>query len=148
MEKGRIVVGVDGSRSSGDALRWAMGEARLRGATVDAVHVWRYPPVTYVPGIVDAPVFAHDDLEAQAGAVLDRAVDAVLAAGDDGAPVVERVVLEGPTAERLCQWSRHAELLVVGHRGRGGFTGLLLGSVAQQCSSHAACPVVVVRPRA
>lgn len=142
----RIVVGVDGSKESQNALRWALTEARLRGAAVEAVHVWRYPAWTYAPVILTPPVFAHDDLVAEARSVLDHAVDAVLAGGPDG-PTVERVVVEGGAAEQLVDRAdtQGASLLVVGHRGRGGFAGLLLGSVANQCAAHAGCPVVVVR---
>ncbi len=140
MTSRHIVVGVDGSPSSQGALRWAFAEARLRGAPIEAVHVWRYP----LMGSLPAPVFAHDDLEAEALALLDSQVDAALADEDD-APVVERVVLEGAAAEKLLQRAENADLLVVGHRGRGGFADLLLGSVAHQCSAHATCPVVIVR---
>ena len=64
---------------------------------------------------------------------------------EDDDPVVEGVVLEGAAAEKLLQRAENADLLVVGHRGHGGFANLLLGSVAQQCSVHATCPVVIVR---
>lgn len=141
---GRIVVGVDGSRASQLALRWALGEARLRGATVEAVHVWRYPVLTYAPGISAAPVFAHDDLEAEARAVLDEAVAGAEGPAVEGA-AIERLVLEGAASEALVRRAEGADLLVVGHRGRGGFAGLRLGSVAHQCSTHATCPVVIVR---
>ena len=140
----RIVVGVDASTPASHALRWAIAEARLRGASVEAVHVWRYPTLTYSPAIIPTPVFAHDDLEADARAVLDEAVNGALAGMDDQ-PLVERVVLEGAPAARLLERADGASLLVVGHRGRGGFAGLVLGSVAQQCSAHAPCPVAVVR---
>jgi nucleotide-binding universal stress UspA family protein len=144
MAAGRIAVGIDGSVSSRHALRWALDEARLRGVGVDAIHVWRYPVWTCSPAIVTPPVFARDDLEAEAHAVLDAAVKEILG-DDDEPPVVRRVVLEGSAAERLLEQAESAALLVVGHRGRGGFAGLLLASVAHQCSAHSACPVVVVR---
>ena len=66
-------------------------------------------------------------------------------AGDHQPPAVDRLVLEGAAAEQLVKHSDGAGLLVVGHRGRGGFAGLLLGSIAQQCAAHAHCPVVIVR---
>lgn len=144
MTTAHIVVGVDGSNAAESALRWALDEAHLRGATVEAVHVWRYPVYTYASGVLRAPVFAHDSLHEEARAVLDDAVDAGLA-GEHHASVVERVLLEGGAVEQLVQRAEHADLLVVGHRGSGGFAGLLLGSVAQQCSAHATCPVVIVR---
>ena len=138
------MVGVDGSNPSRQALRWALREAAERHLTVEAVQVWHYPPLTYAPGIMAAPVFAREDLEADAKAVLDEAVDAIL--GESGvAREVGRVVVEGSAVERLVELSQDADLLVVGHRGRGGFRELLLGSVAHQCTAHASCPVVVVR---
>jgi nucleotide-binding universal stress UspA family protein len=144
---GRIVVGVDASPASREALGWAVDEAAHRGWRVEAVHVWSYPPLSYAPGIIAAPVFAHDDLEAAAVAELDEAVDEVLAA-TDGSVKVGRVVAEGGAAQNLIERAHGADLLVVGHRGRGGFRDLLLGSVAHQCAAHAPCPVVVVRPQA
>jgi nucleotide-binding universal stress UspA family protein len=139
---GRIVVGVDGSEPSLEALRWAIGEARLRGGHVQAVHVWHYPAWAYSAGIVATPVVSREDLEAGARIVLDKAVDSI---GADAGPPVERLVIEGGSAHELVDCSLGAALLVVGHRGHGGFVGLMLGSVAQQCSSHARCPVVIVR---
>jgi nucleotide-binding universal stress UspA family protein len=139
-----IVVGLDGSSSSHEALRWALAEARLRGASVDAVHVWHYPPLA-IAGLESAHVLAaHDDFEAAARTQLDEAVDGVLA-GETDPPAVNRVVLEGAAAEQLVEHARSADILVVGHRGRGGFSELRLGSVAHQCASHATCPVLVLR---
>ena len=145
-ETGRLVVGVDGADPSLDALRWTLAEAALRGATVEAVRVWQYPPLTYLPGVTAPPAFAHDQLEAEARALLGEAVDVVVAEDATRVPV-EQLLMEGGPVDALLQRSRGADLLVVGHRGRGGFRELLLGSVAHQCSSHAACPVVIVRPR-
>ena len=144
-ETGRIVVGIDGSPCSQDALRWALDEARRRDCRVEAVHVWHYPTLTYMPGIAPTPVFAEADMEAEARAVLDEAVDKVLAGTTIDVPV-DRTVASGGAVAGLVARSHGAELLVVGHRGHGGFRGLLLGSVAHQCASHAACPVVIVRP--
>ena len=122
-----ITVGIDGSKEASNALRWAVAEAQLRGVGVEAIHVWRYPVWTYSPAIIVAPVFAREDLEAGARAVLDNTVDEVLTDEDDP-PAVERVIQEGAAAEQLVRRAQTAELLVVGHRGRGGFAGLLLGS--------------------
>ena len=68
-----------------------------------------------------------------------------LAEADLGETNVEKAVVEGPAAQTLIGAAKGAELLVVGSRGRGGFAGLLLGSVSQQCAHHASCPVVIVR---
>jgi nucleotide-binding universal stress UspA family protein len=142
MTTGQIVVGIDGSGSSRDALRWALDEARIRGAFVDAVHVWRYPSLAYA-GLLSAPAVAQDELEAGAGALLDHEVNAVLAAGYDSPPI-RRVVLEGSAGEQLVRYSEAADLLVTGHRGRGRIGDKVLGSVAHHCSNHASCPVIVV----
>ena len=75
-----------------------------------------------------------------------RELDEVL--GDDPGVVVELLVEEGSAASVLVRESENAELLVVGSRGHGGFVGLLLGSVGQQCAAHARCPVVIVHPTA
>ena len=140
----RIVVGIDGSSASRDALRWALEEARLWNGAVEAVYAWSYPVMTYAPGIVPPPTFAREDLETEARHVLNTTVDAVVGDAGPGLPV-ERVIVEGSAAKQLIESSRHADMLVVGHRGHGGFTGLLLGSVAEQCAVHAGCPAVITR---
>ena len=138
---GRIVVGVDDSAEAAAALRWALEEARLRNATLEVVHTWVFPAIGEVPGgSVDILV---RDLERGAADLLDRVADAIV--GTDPGVKVERRVLEGAAAGVLVDAAAEADLLVVGSRGRGGFAGLLLGSVAQQCVHHAKCPVVVVR---
>ena len=118
-----IVVGVDGSPESKEALRWAIEEAQLRQATLRAVHAWTYPAMfagAYVPPeMVDANRLSQDAREA-----LDAAVAEV--AGDDPHAYIERVVEHGPPAHVLVEAARDASLLVVGSRGHGGFTGLLL----------------------
>jgi nucleotide-binding universal stress UspA family protein len=139
----RIVVGVDGSEESKAALRWAVGEARLRGASVRAVYAWSLPYVAAAPGLVvpqgDVADFRRDGEE-----MLDALVAEVGNAGVD----VERVAVEGGPAHVLVEAAEGADLLVVGSRGHGGFAGLLLGSVSQQVAHHAPCPVVIVRGEA
>jgi nucleotide-binding universal stress UspA family protein len=142
----RIVVGIDGSPSSHGALRWAVEEARARGAAIRAVHAWTFVPLTVPPfGITGAPYPSADDVERLRDAaqkLIDSAVDEVV--GEDGVEI-ERVLAEDPAADALITQAGDADLLVVGSRGLGGFTGLLLGSVSHQVVSHAPCPVVVVR---
>jgi nucleotide-binding universal stress UspA family protein len=140
-----IVVGVDGSESSLAALEWAFAEAKLRGSDLRAVHTWSYP--LYVGGhaYVAADVMDADALHGAAVEVLESAVRDVL--GDVNEFELEQVVLQGPAARTLIDQAKRAELLVVGSRGRGGFTGLMLGSVSGQCAHHAHCPVVIVRPQ-
>ncbi len=114
---GDVVVGVDGSEASADALRWAVRYARMTGATVRAVTVWHYPasfgwaPTTAIPEM---------DLEGDARQALKETLEQVVGAED-------------------------ADLLVVGSRGHGAFAGMLLGSVSEHCVHHATCPVVVIR---
>ena len=99
----RIVVGVDGSSASRDALRWAMEEARLWHGAVEAVHAWSYPVMTYMPGIVPPPTFARADLEAEARHVLETTVDAVIGDAVPGL-LLERVVVEGSAAKLRPPW--------------------------------------------
>lgn len=139
-----IVVGVDGSQESLDALAWAVEEARLRGASLRVVTAWR-PPEAYV---FDAPAAVRPELEEALRGVGERVIEDALAAvvgGRDPGIEVERRVVPEPPVEALLDAAAGADLLVVGSRGRGGFTGLLLGSVGQQVAHHAPCPVVIVR---
>lgn len=137
-----IVVGVDGSEHSLEALRWAASEARLRGSAIRVVGAFTTPLMS-TGYEVAAP--DPDDLRAASETMLGAAVDATSAAGLlDGLDVTVEA-LEGHPGERLITLSEDAELLVVGSRGHGGFVGLLLGSVTTYCVNHARCPVVVVR---
>ena len=137
-----IVVGVDGSEESREALRWALVEAELRGSPVRAVHAWSRPIAfggpTMPPHALDASALRDHAQDA-----LDSAVDEV--AGESPAVAVERLVEEGAAADVLVRAAEGADLLVVGSRGHGGFAGLLLGSVSQQCTQHAPCAVVIAR---
>jgi nucleotide-binding universal stress UspA family protein len=142
-----IIVGVDGSEESKQALRWGLDEAKRRGSPVRAIHAWHYP--LNAGGYPYVAVEAMDASALRTGAesVLEGVVEDVL----DGAKDVDvqRAVRQGPAAKVLIEASDGAEMLVVGSRGRGGFAGLMLGSVSQQCAHHAHCPVVIVRePRA
>ena len=143
----KIVVGIDGSQQSRDALAWALEEARLRKAELLAVHAWE-PPVT-IAGPGPAPGFDLVGILPQVQEAGERLVQAVVAevVGDDSDVPVEPVAIEGPPAEVLVDAAGDAEMLVVGSRGRGGFTALLLGSVSQQVAHHAPCPVLIHRKR-
>ncbi|BDB42140.1 universal stress protein [Mycobacterium kiyosense] len=127
--------------ASGKALRWALDEARLRGAVVRAVYAWTFP---FQGGEIAhlAAQAAHGALQQEAEQLSQTAVRAALGADADA---VERVVEEASPVRALTAAARDADLLVVGSRGRGGFTGLLLGSVSTQCAQHAPCPVVIIR---
>lgn len=140
---GKIVVGVDGSDGSREALRWAFAEAKLRKDALEAVIVWQYPITASLPtfGAMSTP----DDFETDARSTLL----AILA--DEGitaeSPVpVSTLVAEGNPARALLDAADTSDLLVVGSRGHGGFAGVLVGSISQQCVHHAKCPVVVVHP--
>ncbi len=136
-----IVVGVDGSEASVKALRFAIGEARLHGAAVKAVNAWHIPPILYEAGWAPVPIdMSVYPKEAQE--MLDKSL-AEAGAGASGVEV-STVVRQGQAADIVCEEAKGAELLVVGSRGLGGFRGLLLGSVSQQCAHHAPCPVVIV----
>ena len=143
----RIVVGVDGSPESAAALTWAIEEAVARQATLDVVHTWAVP-YAYAPmGVGTVPIDTAV-LEREAREVLDATVDAALARAGAQPPVVHRVLVEGPAAATLLRLARGADELVVGTRGRGAVSGLVLGSVSRQCTHHSPCPVVVVPGRA
>ena len=136
----RIVVGVDGSEAARAALAWALGEARIRRATVHAVHAWHYPFEGAAAGTIAVAV--PEDLGSWAKEALDDELAKV--GGDAGdVPIVRRVEY-GPAAQALLDASKGAAMVVVGSRGRRRMTGLLLGSVGQVLAARASCPVVVI----
>ncbi|MBN0042759.1 universal stress protein [Streptomyces actuosus] len=135
----RVVVGVDGSPSSYEALQWAARYARDVGGVVDAVHAWDTPSAAGWAGPAIDPEL---DLE-QARERFAAELQAVFPSGPPAA--VREHLIEGDPSEVLIRASEGADLLVVGHRGRGGFARSMLGSVSHRCAQHAACPVVVVR---
>ena len=152
--RGVVVVGVDGSAGARAALRWAITEARLRRTRLRAVHVWApdYGP-GYLGGGYASMAGGYGFVSADAGDFVSRLrqaaeemlerVVAGVAAEAEGVEI-ERQAVEGVAAQVLVQAAGAGDLLVVGSRGHGGFAGLLLGSVSQQCAHHARCPVVIV----
>ena len=134
----RIVVGVDGSVSSKSALAWAVGQARLTGAVVEAVTAWQFPNAYGYP----MPVL-DVNLEEVAIKVVKDAI-AEVTAGSEAVPIRYKAV-EGNAARILIDESAGADLLVVGSRGHGGFVEALLGSTGQHAVHYAKCPVVVIR---
>ena len=134
----RIVVAVDGSPPSLEALAWAARQSSLTGAVMETVTAWHYPA-----GYGEYAYVEQTDWRATAQAIQDTAVKEVL--GDDTGSLV-RSVVEGHPVPVLLAAATGADLLVMGSRGHGGFTGLLLGSVSEHVVGHASCPVVVVRP--
>ena len=139
----KIVVGIDGSEGSERALEWAAAEARLRAAQLSLVRAW-YPPAALYGGLGWTGISADviDDFRELAAKQLEDACTKH-AASLEGL-TVERLVPEDLAAPALIEAAADADLLVVGTRGHGGFAGLLLGSVSQQCAHHAPCPVVIV----
>ncbi|MGW0818486.1 universal stress protein [Streptomyces viridiviolaceus] len=142
-ETDRIVVGVDGSDSSKQALRWAVRQAELTRGVVEAVTAWDYPQFHGALGWLPPSSSDEAAVEGRAREELTTAVEETV--GSQPPVEVRAEVRYGTPASVLLNASRGASLLVVGSRGLGGFAGLLLGSVAQHCVQHAACPVVVVR---
>ncbi|MEU0368854.1 universal stress protein [Streptomyces sp. NPDC006283] len=142
-ETGRIVVGVDGSDASKQALRWAVRQAEVTRGVVEAVTAWDFPEFHGALGWLPPSSGDEAALEAEASKELTEAVEE--AVGPQPPVEVRTAVRYGTPASVLLNASRSASLLVVGSRGLGGFAGLLLGSVAQHCIQHAACPVLVVR---
>ena len=134
----RIVVGVDGFESSTDALRWAIHQAKLTGAVVEAVTAWQVPVGTGLVPETDMPDYQDD-----ARLVLTEAVTQMCMI-DTEVEVRPRVV-QGRAALVLVDAAEGADLLVVGCRGHGGLAEALLGSVGQYCAHHASCPVVIMR---
>lgn len=132
-----VLVGVDGSVESREALRWALQLGRMTGAPVEAVAAWEYPAVGYGSTAPSAPVYQP---EADTKELLDTVVDEV--AGPDAA-AVRRTVAEGRASRVLIEASRRGRVLVVGSRGHGALVGLLLGSVSSACAEHAHCSVLV-----
>jgi nucleotide-binding universal stress UspA family protein len=137
----RIVVGVDGFESSAAALRWAIHQAKLTGAVVEAVTAWHVPPSSGLVAATDMPDYQDD-----ARMILTEAIVETCTIDPD-VEVRPRVV-EGRAGPVLVQAAEGADLLVVGGRGHGGLAEVLLGSVGQYCVHNAPCPVVIMRGKA
>ncbi|MDT0168837.1 universal stress protein [Pseudarthrobacter sp. BRE9] len=133
----RIVVGVDGSEASLEALRQAQRLATPLGAKVQGIACWEYPQV--YSGYV---MMGIEGFEEGARRILDEAMEQVF--GADMPANVTSTLVRGHPREALIDASREADMIVVGRRGHGGFGGLLLGSVSSAIVAHAHCPVLVV----
>jgi nucleotide-binding universal stress UspA family protein len=131
--RGRVVVGVDGSEASAEALAWAAREASLRWARLHVVHAW-------MPG-----VGSIDASEQASRALLEAMVDELGDERDGGLPDPMLQSVAGPAVRALMQCAAQAELLVLGARGLGGLRGALLGSVSRHCAHQPACPTVIVQ---
>jgi nucleotide-binding universal stress UspA family protein len=140
----RVVVGVDGSPESVEALGWAAQYAAATGATITAVHAWHYPDAGPVPA-ARPPQAITDEVKATMLENLDKALTQVF--GTTKPEKVGTKLAYGHPAMVLVDESAGADLLVVGSRGHGAFHGMLLGSVSIHCVTTASCPVVVVRTK-
>ncbi|WP_405109697.1 universal stress protein [Micromonospora sp. NBC_01405] len=141
---GPVVVGVDGSEFSTEAIEFAFDEAARRGVPLVAVHAWLYPtplgPGDILPLVYDLEAFAAEEERALAESV------AGFAARYPDVPVQQRL-MRGSPAGVLVEESKTAQLVVVGARGRGALAGLLLGSVSHAVLQHAHAPVAILHHR-
>jgi nucleotide-binding universal stress UspA family protein len=139
-----VVVGVDGSQPSLRALEFAFQTADRHGLRLRVLHTWDVPPVGAITGVptFSPPEFIRELRDSEA-----RVAAEALAGHSDRFPDVEVVaeLQQGGPVQVLTEASEHAALVVVGTRGRGGFLGLLLGSVSHGTAHHAHCPVAVIR---
>lgn len=161
----RIVVGVDGSRHSRRALRRAMEEAQLRNGTVDAVYVYEPPRRSVSDDLVGLPLGTgapiggaistrgpdHDppSRHREAHQVAETRLEHFVkeAVGSDAASMPRLVAIaDENAASALIDHANDADMLVIGTRGLGGFTGMLLGSVAHQCIQRSTCPMLILPP--
>jgi nucleotide-binding universal stress UspA family protein len=133
----RIVVGVDGSEQSKLALSWAVRIAATTGASIDAVTAWHFP-VNFGWG------YMSDEWNPETDAMkcLTDSVDEAF--GSERPTGLRLLVREGLPAKVLLDESKGTTMLIVGSRGHGGFSGMLLGSVSANCAEHATCPVLVI----
>ena len=136
--RGRVVVGVDGSERSVAALRWALAQARLTGARVEAVMCWEIPGSIYLTPTHDEGYYEQRAEEVFGEVLREVAADA------EGVELTTRMVGQ-PAGEVLTRAAEGADLLVVGSHATVDRHGLHLGSVASYCAHHAPCPVVVHR---
>jgi nucleotide-binding universal stress UspA family protein len=141
-----IIVGVDGSEHSLNALDWALNEANLRKTPLTVITVSPLVTGIYGPGYAPADYYpAEEESRAQAEKATQELVNQAVGrrGAPPGVPVTVRA-LSGSAADELINASEDADLLVVGARGAGGFARLVMGSVSTQVVHHALCPVVVV----
>ena len=136
----KIVVGIDGSQSSINALAWALSEAKRHSAAVHVVHVWSLPVIADPMGVaIISPV---KEFQSAAQGVMKHALETVTSLVGD--TTVTSTVEHGSASQHLLDAASTADMVVVGRRGHGGFLGLLIGSVAEQIAHHAKCPAVIV----
>jgi nucleotide-binding universal stress UspA family protein len=138
----KVLVGFDGSKSATEALHWAATFAAAHGDSLQVVRAWQYPASSVLPGPSRQPLLPPKEVEEALRDELDVAIDDQL----PGRAGVGREVVRGSAAGTLVERTHAGDVraLVLGTRGLGGFSGLLLGSVTRACLEHSAAPVVVV----
>jgi nucleotide-binding universal stress UspA family protein len=142
-DAGRVVVGIDGSERSLDAVRVAIATASLRGCGLTILHAWTAPNFD-APGVAVPTELVLEEVEQDELRAMAETVAGLREEYPD--VMVEQRLVHGRASRVLIEASQGAELVVVGSRGRGGFASLLLGSVSHAVIHHAHCPVMVVRP--
>lgn len=130
----KIVVGIDGSEASSDALRYAHGEAVSSGAELVAVTVWEVP-------VMAAAYITTEEVDGAMDPWMEGFIAEVL--GEDGS-AVKRAPASGSAAAALLEEAEDADTLIVGTRGHGGLAGVIMGSVSHQLANHTPCPLTVV----
>jgi nucleotide-binding universal stress UspA family protein len=138
-----ITVGIDGSAHSTYALEWAIKEAAVRHTPVTVLTVHLVPASGWTGNPITLPQDATD-VEKARQAAQELVLKVISQLGDAQPPSVTVRAISGFPAQELIEESRTADLVVVGSRGAGGFTRLMIGSVSSQVVHHAHCPVVVV----
>jgi nucleotide-binding universal stress UspA family protein len=141
--EGGVVVGDDGSEGAARAVRYALEEARRRGATLHVLRAWSIMSTSRPADV--PPGFAASLAEYEAAALAEEKARIDHLLGEHVDVPVEVHCVHSPAAQALLAASETADVIVVGSRGLGGFRSLVLGSVAEQCIRHASGPVVVVR---
>ncbi len=140
-----IVVGVDDSDGARNALRWTINYARAVDGHITVVHAYE-PSIAWIDvGSKEEPQVREAD-HRRAVATANAIFDDVVPSEDTNIRATV-LTIAGHSAQVLLEAARGADLLVVGSRGRGGFAGVLLGSVSQRCAQHSTCPVVIVPAR-
>ncbi|ELS50559.1 putative UspA domain-containing protein [Streptomyces viridochromogenes Tue57] len=144
---GPVLLAVDGSPAAHGAVEFAFAQASLHGTDLVALHAWSTHTERAYDGPGDPPFVTYDEdrLRDEEQRVLAEALGGLGERYPD--VTVHRRLVRGRIRHTLIEASADAGLVVVGARGRGGFTGLLLGSVSQALLHHAHCPVAVVRTR-
>ena len=140
-----VVVGFDGSRDSQAALDWAVEETRQRSGQLRLITAWTKQPMAWYPAVLETAmggIAVADSPEEDASTIQARALRSL---EDKGIPATGQVIHSHSAAAAILDAAAEADLVVVGSRGHGGFTGLHVGSVTTHVVNHAPSPVLVVR---